>query len=182
MDQAESEAPPAEQVLEIANALLRQFIDPEEDFVTALCGHLEVPLPEDLHDWHGILTRALRPLPGDYAQVFRPGAAERAQRGYAPLWEPDSGTLIAPARHQTALRVVVATAHLLSIGDEVAALFPGGYRQIAGELLPERCWVVWEFLAPDEDQGMQHNGLVYLPHRELRFAWFPKPWRVLVEP
>jgi len=56
--------------------------------------------------------------------------------------------------------------------------FAGGLPDVAEQLVPDRFWVAWEFVEPGASCGMAYHGLVWL---DGRFAWFPKPWRVLEE-
>jgi hypothetical protein len=117
---------------------------------------------------------ALRPLPADYARVFAAEAVEQAQAGYAELWQ--TPPLWPIKRDQTMLRVDVAQAEDFLEDGPRAAAFPGGYRSIAHHLLPGRLWVCWEYFAPEVGSGLSFDGLVRLDDR---WAWFPKPWRVL---
>src|SRR5262249_14551733 len=120
------------------------------------------------------LIRALRPLAEDYARVFHPDAAERARTAYAPLWEEPP---LWPLRaDQSELRVVAATVEELRASTGAAAEFPGGYADVIRYYRPGCILLCWEFLAPGSSGGLAFDGLVSL---ELRWAWFPKPWRVL---
>ncbi len=166
----------AQAILEAGVLLLQQFLDPDEETLTAILAAAGNPHEEEppTDDFRAALTRALRPREEDYARVFLGAAAERAREGYEALWA-DPWTLIAPKAGQTQLRVLVAQAATLRSEPEVLDAFPGGYRDVLDLLVPDRYWICWEFLSPDEPYGMQYNGLVYLDER---FVWFPKPWRV----
>jgi hypothetical protein len=175
--------PSMEIVLQAALALLAQFVEPDEDTVLRLLAEAGVPLPED-EDYRYALTRTLQPREGDHERVFLGDAAQRAREGYAPLWADDPGPVIEPKRGQTQLQVATATAAAMRDDPAVAFHFPGGYRDIVDRLVPDLYWVAWTFTEPGEELGMQYNGLVYLPGEQSdgrggRFAWFPKPWRVL---
>jgi len=117
---------------------------------------------------------SLRPTPADCAQVFVADAVSRAQSGYAELWQ--TPPLWPLKRDQTMLRVNLAYAEDFREDGPRAAAFPGGYRSIAHHLLPGRIWLCWEYFAPEAGSGLSFDGLVRLDDR---WAWFPKPWRVL---
>jgi hypothetical protein len=115
-----------------------------------------------------------RPDPDDYAKVFVPDVAERARAAYEVIWlapprpEPKPG--------QSDVLVFAAPASLLTDDNELSRRFPNGYRTIAALLDPHRIWLSWKFVTPGSGTGMAYDGLVWL---DGRFAWFPKPWRVL---
>ena len=131
--------------------------------------------PQRLAQRHQLFL-ALRPQEADYAQVFTAAAAERARAGYAQLWQ------LLPAIPlkvtHTQLRVAVAWSTDFQTAEERAQSFPGGYRDVAGDLLPGVPWAVWELIETGERDGLLFDGLVGLGDR---FVWFPKPWRVLTE-
>jgi hypothetical protein len=123
------------------------------------------------------LVRALRPAPEDYARVFIPEVAAAAQSGYAALWDNLPPW---PVRaDQTRLEVAAARAEDFVEQNERAQHFPGGYLSIARQLQPGPIWVCWEFIAPGRDGGVAFDGLVPI---DGRWAWFPKPWKVLPPP
>lgn len=122
----------------------------------------------------GELSEALRPDPADYPDVFVPEAVERAQAAYDTMWlqtprpEPKPG--------QTSVLCWAAPASLLTDDNELSRRFPGGYRRIAHLLVPQRIWLSWKYVEPGASTGMAYDGLVW---RGDRFAWFPKPYRVI---
>ncbi len=124
-------------------------------------------LPEDI-----VLN--LRPRDDDYARVFTPDAAERAQAGYLQLWNAPPRSLGKPG--QTLITAFACDAESLRTENDFSRNFPGGYSRIAGFLKPELVWVAFKVLAPGESSGMAHDGLVFLDDH---WAWFPKPWRIL---
>ena len=144
-------------VLNAAADLLTGFLDPE-------------PRP----GWRAERTQALKPREEDYRRVFVGYLAELAERRYSALWV--QAPVIEPGLGQVRLEIAVALADELAADGPAADQFPGGYRDIAGLLIPGVFWAVWQFQAPGEVGGMQFDGLAYL---DGRFAWFPKPWRVL---
>lgn len=115
-----------------------------------------------------------RPRPDDYARVFVPEAVARARAQYEILWlaaprpEPKGG--------QRDVLVFAAPSSLLTDDNELSRRFPNGYRRIAHLLDPHQIWLAWKFVVPGSGTGMAYDGLVWL---DGRFAWFPKPWRVL---
>ncbi|HNN90711.1 MAG TPA: hypothetical protein PKI03_00515 [Pseudomonadota bacterium] len=120
------------------------------------------------------MVRALRPEPDDYARVFLPKCAEAARAGYSVLWENLPAW---PVRDdQVRLQIAVARSEDFLERNERAQHFPGGYISIGPQLQPGQIWVCWEFIALSRDAGVAFDGLVLLG---TRWAWFPKPWRVL---
>lgn len=145
-----------EQVHRAASILLARFLDP-----ALAASHIE-------------MARALQPQPDDYAQVFVPDVADLARARYAVLWE---NLPVWPVRpDQTRLEVAVARAEDFAEKNDRADRFPGGYLGVASQLLPGRIWVCWEFITPGHEAGIAFDGLVPI---EGRWAWFPKPWKVL---
>jgi hypothetical protein len=122
------------------------------------------------------LVRALRPRPEDYARVFVDAAIARAQTGFGELWNAPPKSLGKPT--QTEVRAIAGDAASFRDDNDISKAFPGGYRKIAHLLVPDVVWVSFKLTAPGESLGMAHDGLVKLDDR---WAWFPKPWRVLGE-
>jgi hypothetical protein len=145
-----------EQVHQAASILLARFLNP---------AHAAAWLE---------MARALKPRPEDYARVFVPEVANQARTGYAALWENLPAWPVRP--DQTRLQVAVARAEDFKEKHDRAELFPGGYLGIAQHLQPGRIWVCWEFISPGRDAGVAFDGLVPINDR---WAWFPKPWKVL---
>jgi hypothetical protein len=120
------------------------------------------------------LVRTLRPRHEDYARVFVASAVDRAQLGFGALWNAPPKSLGKP--HQTEVHATAADAASLRDDNDISKAFPGGYRKIAHLLQPDVIWVSFKLVAPGESLGMSHDGLVKLDDR---WAWFPKPWRIL---
>lgn len=120
------------------------------------------------------LILELAPRPEDYARVFLPEVAATARAAYEELWrEPD----LWPIEHgHSVLRVSVASVEDLRHGTGRACDFPGGYDDITDALQPDHLWVSWELLEDGQDIGLAFDGLVQI---DGRWAWFPKPWRIL---
>ncbi len=120
------------------------------------------------------LVVALQPRDEDYDLVFQPDVAPIARAGYADLWSRPP--ILPIAVDQTALRLAVCYAEELVGYTGRAQTFPRGYQSIATHLVPGRIWCAWEYLRPGASDGLSFDGLVVLDER---FAWFPKPWRIL---
>lgn len=133
----------------------------------ALVSPLALAAPE-------VIAAALKPRDEDYELVFIGEAAGRARKGYRALWIAPPDGLAKPG--QTAVTAFACRAGELVTNSASSRQFPGGYRQIAHKLQPERVWVRFAFHAPGESGGMAHDGLVWLSGR---WAWFPKPWRMI---
>jgi len=125
-------------------------------------------------DPSGAVMRSLVPQPADYAQVFLPSVAAAAQAAYAAFWpglpppQADAG--------QTEIQIVGVPAAALADDNPLSEGFPLGYRAIAPLLAPDRIWLRWRYARPAETAGLALDGLVWL---DTRWAWFPKPYRVL---
>ncbi len=147
---SQSRPPNVEEIKQLAHDALRRFVRSIGD-------------PE-----------VFRPDPDDYARVFVPAVAARARAAYEVIWlgppkpEPKPG--------QSDVLVFAAPASLLTDDNELSRRFPGGYRGISSLLDPHQIWLSWKFVEPGSGSGMAYDGLVWL---DGRFAWFPKPWRVL---
>jgi hypothetical protein len=114
------------------------------------------------------------PLVDDYARVFHPGLAPVAQKHYEAIWAGKPTIVAKPG--QTVVRLWIADAGELLGNTGEAPGFPRGYGDIAPHLQPGFPWIAWKYLKPGTNLGMAYDGLVWLGDR---FAWFPKPWRVL---
>ncbi len=159
-------------VLDEALTLLSQFLAPDEEIVLAILAAAGKTLGED-DDWRRTLTSTLRPRPEDYARVFLGEASQRAREGYESFWSAEP--ILEVRREHAEVRAAAALAGQLH-DEAVAYEFPGGYREIVDQLVPDRWWLTWQFVAPGAPHGVQYDGLVRLDDH---FAWFPKPWRVL---
>ena len=123
-----------------------------------------------------MLTATLKPRDGDYEQVFVGHAAQAARLGYAGLWASPPRSL--GKRGQIEVHAFAAQADALGTENDFSREFPGGYRGIASHLQPANVWLTFKLVEPGSSSGMSYDGLVHLAGR---WAWFPKPWRVLSE-
>ncbi|MCA9491180.1 MAG: hypothetical protein KC621_14720 [Myxococcales bacterium] len=122
-----------------------------------------------------LVRERMVPRPGDAALAFGPevaAAVEQAAAERFASFRPDVD-LHLPKPEQTELRVWAASVDELVAGH---AEFPGGYATVAPFLCPGPTWYRWRIAAPGADDGLAYDGLVALGDR---FAWFPKPWRLL---
>jgi len=117
----------------------------------------------------------LKPQDGDFTRVFVGDAAAKARDGYMQMWTSPPGPL--GKRGQTEVHAFATTADAFKTENEFSQQFPGGYRKIADHLDPNLIWVAFKFVEPGRTSGMAYDGLVWL---DGRFAWFPKPWRILL--
>ena len=106
--------------------------------------------------------------------MFVADSVRRAASGYEQLWRqlPEIPFKIT----QTQLRIFTAWSQDFAALDARAVAFPGGYRSIAAQLLPDVSWAAWEVIEAGATDGILFDGLVAIGDR---FAWFPKPWRIL---
>lgn len=118
---------------------------------------------------------ALRPEPEDYDRVFIGDAGAKARDGYLQLWSSPPSNL--GKRGQTDVHAVATTADAFLSENPFSLQFPGGYRKVGKLLEPSFVWLAFKFVEPGKTSGMAYDGLVWLDNR---FAWFPKPWRVLL--
>ncbi|MCX5744262.1 MAG: hypothetical protein NT062_17370 [Proteobacteria bacterium] len=126
-----------------------------------------------VHATPAALLAALQPRDEDYDAVFLPDAAARARAGYASLWASPPPGLGKP--DQSEVEAIATHAEALS-GDTA---LPNGYKRISQLLKPGVVWLAFKVRAPTASAGMAYDGLVWL---DGRWAWFPKPWRVIAEP
>jgi hypothetical protein len=109
----------------------------------------------------------LRPHAEDYRRVLIDSVADRARATWDAIWDAAPSWPARPGG-ATDLHITAAPAEAL----EASPGFPGGYRLIAGLLRPGQIWMCWDVIAA----GFTFDGLVRIGER---WAWFPKPWRVL---
>lgn len=117
-----------------------------------------------------LIKSELEPTAEDYAAVFVGDAARQAADAYARFWAEPLETLMRPAH--TEIRCVSLRAQDIVASND----FPGGYRKIAHLLVPDQIWCRFKVQGAGGTDVIAYDGLVA---RGDRFAWFPKPWRVL---
>ncbi|MCB9689770.1 MAG: hypothetical protein H6738_09935 [Alphaproteobacteria bacterium] len=121
-----------------------------------------------------LVRERMVPHPGDAARVFRPEVAPAVEQAASELFaafRPEV-ELHFPTAAQTELTVWAAWIDELADHPE----FPGGYATVVPFLREGPVWYRWRIAEPGADAGIAYDGLVDLGDR---FAWFPKPWRML---
>jgi len=124
---------------------------------------------------HDELSALIRPRDEDWARVFLSPWDVQAREGYAGLWSQSAHPFNKPG--QTQVLAAAAQAVMLTVDNPLSSKFPGGYRRVADKLHPDRIWAIFKYVVPGERLGMAWDGLVRVD--EGRWAWFPKPWRVI---
>ena len=119
-----------------------------------------------------LIKSELEPTRDDYAAVFIGDAASRAYDAYKTFWSAPPETLMRPAHSE--IRVVALPARDIVDSRD----FPGGYAKIAHLLVPDQIWCRFKFQGAGGTDVLAYDGLVV---RGDRWAWFPKPWRVLAD-
>ena len=133
------------------------------------------PFVEALHDPAGVqLLSTLGPQPGAAARLFRAEVAEAAARAWSDSWR---GVRALPRRSpESRLSLHACPAGLLRGPNLLSRAFPGGYREVAGLLRPERTWLCWSLSQQGQRSGISFDGLAWLGDR---WVFCPRPWRIL---
>lgn len=142
------------EILENARSIVHTFI--------------EIGIPDILQDY---AQKNLRPKSEDYAQVFIPEVVEKAKLGYEKFWETKPYPQV--KFYQTQILIYLANSTLIDFHPE----FPGGYHKVKSLLMPERVWFTWNYSQPGDKDDITYDGLVWIDDH---FAWFPKPWKILI--
>ncbi len=142
--------------------------------MVALQVQLEPILRAVAADRTGAALQELRPRDDDYAKVFVRDTVGPARQQYARNWKTGIGFRRPTGRPN--LRVHLTPAGALADDNAVSHSFPGGYRSVAGLLVPTRVWAAWRYLSPGQSAGLSYDGLVWCDDH---WAFFPKPYRVL---
>lgn len=122
------------------------------------------------HGPASVIKAELAPTREDFAAVFIGDAAQVAYDAYQGFWLEPPATLMRPT--QLEVRVVCLPAQQIVESRE----FPGGYSKIAHLLVPDQLWCRFKFRGAGGNDVTAYDGLVM---RGERWAWFPKPWRML---
>jgi len=113
------------------------------------------------------------PRPEDYAVVFTEPVAAAMGAHFKALWAVKPAILVHEGQSELRLWISLSEQFVRDTPE-----FPGGYKALAPYLTPGKVWISWKYTRPGAAAGMAYDGLVWLDDR---FAWFPKPWRVLRE-
>jgi hypothetical protein len=131
------------------------------------------------HHRPGLIAK-LRPRAEDYARVFEPEhAVEAAARGYLVLW---GNAPVWPLPPEAGVMVYAASAEMMASPTPTLETdhFPGGYHSIACWLKKGVIWTAWTWTSKGRAGGAVFDGLVEVEPE--RWAWFPRPWKVLPKP
>lgn len=167
---------PVPHVAEQARVIAARFartLDARENLMLTLrmLAEAAAPLIRQLDDPR--LTTALKPTPGELAQLFDPelaGALVPAVEAF--FAEPP---LAAPGDGYPELKITAANAGLLRWPNELSEAFPRGYRAIAGWMNPSVIWCSWRCLSTT-GASVQFDGLAWL---DTRWIWLPKAFRLV---
>lgn len=155
---------------------MKNYID-MDDILDEALGMLSRFLDPNLtNEGNRRIVASLKPRPEDYHRIFVPSVAEQARQIYEPLWANPPPMSYQPTQRE--LKVFAAWSQELKQNTKRAQEFPGGCAQIAHLLQPNHIFLGWRFTEPGHTIGMAYDGLVYLDNR---FAWFPKPWKILAD-
>ncbi|WP_158710143.1 hypothetical protein [Streptomyces katrae] len=123
------------------------------------------------------VVASLEPNSADYAAVFEPEFAAKAEKMYEEwIWSKPPATLDV-AREKTEIKVAKATTDdLRNWPNQPSEEFPLGYEKVAPYLKPGTTIYRWKYLEPGEVLGKAYDGMAYVNGR---WVWFPKLWRVL---
>lgn len=122
------------------------------------------------------MTAALKPTSADYKAVFTDDVAAKAEEGYGKLWSDPKVAIGADPANTELLLSKATSDDLKQWTPQAEADFPGGYKRVGDKLKPGLTFYRWKYAKPGEKLGMAFDGLV---HVNGRWAWFPKPWRVV---
>ena len=117
----------------------------------------------------------LKPKESDYDRVFIPHVSDFAKQTYQDLWgQPPPVTFKSTQKN---LKVFALYSDDFLHDESHLNHFPGGCFQVSHLMQPHMVWLAWKFLEPGQNLGMAYDGLVFMGDR---FAWFPKPWKILM--
>ena len=124
-----------------------------------------------LVDWE--FVRQLQPDIEDCQQLFDSDIAQRVVKLCADVYRqrPHLHAIAADAE----ILACAAPAGLLRWSNELSDKFPGGYRDIAGWMQPDKLWMTWKVSDPG-GSTVRYDGLVWVGERWL---WLPKIHRGL---
>lgn len=117
--------------------------------------------------------QTLKPSHSDLKQLFDADLVEVAQQAIEKIYS-DPGLRI-PSVADAHIQAVACPAGLLRWPNMLSDKFPGGYRDLAGWMIPNRIWVCWKLTSTGTT--VSYDGLVWL---ENHWCWLPKIFRFLV--
>lgn len=128
-------------------------------------------LIRQLHDVNFVKT--LKPTRQDLQLLFDEPLVDFAEQGINQLYAGNNLYITLP--QDAELQVVACPAGLLRWANMLSNKFPGGYRDLAGWMTPNRIWLCWKVETPTT--SMAYDGLVWLDDH---WCWLPKIFRSLV--
>lgn len=117
--------------------------------------------------------QTLKPSHSDLQKLFDAELLDVAQQAIEKMYS-DPGLRI-PSTTAVQIKPVACPAGLLRWPNMLSDKFPGGYRDLAGWMLPNRIWVCWKMESPGAT--VSYDGLVWLDDH---WCWLPKIFRFLV--
>lgn len=136
-------------------------------------GRIAADFVRDRHDLTPVLAR-LRPVLGDYGQVFDGRTVVAAIRHYDGYWQHPR--VLAPTDRHTEFRLSQVTVEDLVAGTGAAATFPGSYRDIAPHLQAGLAVHRITFHEPGRTVGIDVDAFIYTTGF---WRLFPTAWQVL---
>lgn len=120
-----------------------------------------------------LFIQTLKPSRSDLQKLFDAELVDVAQQAIEKVYS-DPGLRI-PSAIDAHIKAVACPAGLLRWPNMLSDKFPGGYRDLAGWMVPGRIWVCWKLESPGAT--VSYDGLVWLDDH---WCWLPKIFRFLV--
>ena len=117
--------------------------------------------------------QSLKPDRNDLQHLFDGELVEVALQAIEKVYADPS--LRIPLAANANINAVACPAGLLRWPNMLSDKFPGGYRDLAGWMVPNRIWVCWKLESPGAT--VSYDGLVWLDDH---WCWLPKIFRFLV--
>lgn len=123
--------------------------------------------------------QTLKPSRADIATLFDENLVDSCMQCVDSMYQ--QSVKIPNLSQQHEIDVVAAPAGLLRWSNMLSEKFPGGYRDIAGWMTPNRIWLTWTITSKVNKEHNQLNtirydGLVWLDDK---WVWLPKIFRYL---
>lgn len=128
-------------------------------------------LIRQLHD--PAFVQTLKPTHEDLLSLFDEGLVNAAEQSIHQLYA--NSNLLVTLPQGAELKVVACPAGLLRWSNMLSDKFPGGYRDLAGWMTPNRIWMCWK--VETAKTSMAYDGLVWIDDH---WCWLPKIFRALV--
>ncbi len=118
-------------------------------------------------------VQKLMPTRADLATIFDEPLVDAAYGYLQQLYA--GGQLAIELPPQATLEVVACPAGLMRWANMLSNKLPGGFRDIAGWMIPNRIWIGWK--VETETTCMSYDGLVWVDDH---WCWLPKIYRALM--